>query len=120
MLAIMCRVALVAGALMLGAAGPLTADPATAGPAEAGATQVGTTGPAGDPLRILRSGGYHPVPPAEGYEYPDCYCTDSEGARVEIGATSCLVINSEPYFAKCDMSLNSPIWRRLHKGCPIS
>lgn len=63
-------------------------------------------------------GGYNPVPPAQGFRYPDCYCTDSRGKRVEIGQTACLQIGSEQVFAQCDMSLNNPAWRRLGEGCP--
>lgn len=65
-------------------------------------------------------GGYNPVPPAKGYRYPDCYCTDSEGERVEIGRSACLHIGSQSFVAQCDMSLNSPIWRRVREGCPTS
>jgi hypothetical protein len=65
-------------------------------------------------------GGYNPVPPAEGYRYPDCFCTDSQGVRVEIGKTACLRVDSQEVLAQCDMSLNNPIWRRVQEGCPTS
>ena len=57
-------------------------------------------------------------PPAKGFTYPECYCTDSRGQRVEIGQTSCLQIGPEQVLAQCGMSLNNPIWRRLDKACP--
>ena len=63
-------------------------------------------------------GGYNPVPPAHGFRYPDCYCTDSQGKRVEIGRPACLTVGSESFMAVCDMSLNSPTWRRLQENCP--
>ena len=63
-------------------------------------------------------GGYNPVPPAKGFRYPDCFCTDSQGQRVEMGQTSCLQIGSQQFLATCDMSLNTPIWRRASDGCP--
>lgn len=70
---------------------------------------------------IDEDGGYHPPPAAEGFTYPDCYCTDSQGDRVEIGQTACLQIGSQkPFLALCDMSLNSPTWRRQGKTCPVS
>lgn len=71
------------------------------------------------PKPVERSGGgYNPVPPAKGFRYPDCFCTDSEGKRVEMGQTSCLQIGSKQFLAQCDMSLNNPIWRRVSDGCP--
>ncbi len=63
-------------------------------------------------------GGYNPVPPAHGFRYPDCYCTDSKGKRIEMGEKTCLQIGSQAVLAQCDMSLNSPTWRRLQEGCP--
>ena len=47
----------------------------------------------------------------------DCYCTDTGGARVELGQTQCLVVNGRAFMALCDMSLNSPIWRDTGDGC---
>jgi hypothetical protein len=62
---------------------------------------------------------YYSVPPAkEGYKYPDCYCTDSNGQRVDMGKTACLVIGSRRILARCDMSLNNPAWREESEGCP--
>lgn len=61
----------------------------------------------------------HP-PPKEGYSYPDCYCTDTDGARVEIGDMACLRIGRKRVLAQCDMSQNSPAWRPQREGCPIS
>lgn len=63
-------------------------------------------------------GGYNPPKPKEGFRYPDCFCTDSEGRRIEIGQTTCLKIGSNQVTARCGMSLNNPIWRHLSKGCP--
>lgn len=47
----------------------------------------------------------------------DCYCTDSEGLRVELGETICLVVDGRAFMAQCDMSLNVPIWRDTGSGC---
>lgn len=58
-------------------------------------------------------------PPAkQGYSYPDCYCTDSNGQRVEMGQLACLVIGSKRVLARCDMSVNNPTWREESEGCP--
>lgn len=58
--------------------------------------------------------------PKEGFRYPDCYCTDSSGQRVELGRTACLKIGSQQFTARCDMSVNNPTWRRVSEGCPTS
>lgn len=58
-------------------------------------------------------------PPAkDGYTYPDCYCTDSKGQRVEMGQLACLIIGSKRVLARCDMSVNNPTWRHESEGCP--
>lgn len=67
-----------------------------------------------------QGGGYNPVPPAKGFRYPDCFCTDSQGERVEMGRSACLQIGSRTVMAQCDMSLNSPIWRVSEEACPTS
>ncbi len=50
----------------------------------------------------------------------DCYCTDTSGARVEIGEEICLVVDGRAFIARCDMSLNVPIWRDTGAGCVSS
>ncbi len=50
----------------------------------------------------------------------DCYCTDTSGARVELGQEICLVVDGRAFIAKCDMSLNVPIWRDTGAGCVSS
>jgi hypothetical protein len=47
----------------------------------------------------------------------DCYCTDSQGLRVELGETICLVVDGRAFMAQCDMSLNVPMWRDTGSGC---
>ena len=47
----------------------------------------------------------------------DCYCTDTQGARVELGETICLFVDGRAFMAQCDMSLNVPIWRDTGAGC---
>lgn len=63
-------------------------------------------------------GGYNPPKPKKGFRYPDCFCTDSQGERIELGKTTCLSIGSQQVTARCEMSLNTPIWKRVQKGCP--
>lgn len=47
----------------------------------------------------------------------ECYCTDTQGARVEIGDSICLFVDGRAFMALCDMSLNVPIWRDTGAGC---
>ena len=61
---------------------------------------------------------FTPPPAKEGYSYPDCFCTDSAGKRVELGERACLIIGSRRVLARCDMSVNNPTWRHESEGCP--
>lgn len=47
----------------------------------------------------------------------DCYCTDTQGSRVELGQEICLFVDGRAYMALCDMSLNVPIWRDTGRAC---
>jgi len=50
----------------------------------------------------------------------DCYCTDTAGARVELGETICLFVDGRAFMAQCQMSLNVPMWREVQQGCQTS
>lgn len=47
----------------------------------------------------------------------ECYCTDTQGARVELGEMICLRVNGRAFMAQCQMSLNVPMWREISEGC---
>ena len=47
----------------------------------------------------------------------ECFCTDTQGTRVELGEKICLVVDGRAFVAQCDMSLNVPIWRDTGEGC---
>ena len=47
----------------------------------------------------------------------DCYCTDTSGARVELGEVTCLRVDGRMFTAQCQMSLNVPMWRDIGEGC---
>ena len=47
----------------------------------------------------------------------ECYCTDTQGGRVELGEEICLFVDGRAFMALCDMSLNVPIWRDTGVGC---
>ncbi len=50
----------------------------------------------------------------------DCYCTDTQGARVELDEEICLVVGGRAFMARCEMSLNNPIWRDTGRACVSS
>ncbi|GKY87858.1 hypothetical protein [Sinisalibacter aestuarii] len=47
----------------------------------------------------------------------DCYCTDSTGGRVELEEEICLTVDGRAFIARCEMSLNNPIWRDTGRAC---
>lgn len=47
----------------------------------------------------------------------ECYCTDTQGARVELGEVICLHVNGRDFLAQCDMSLNVTTWRDIGEPC---
>ncbi|GAA6179262.1 hypothetical protein NBRC116594_07000 [Shimia sp. NS0008-38b] len=47
----------------------------------------------------------------------DCYCTDKQGQRIEVGETICLQVDGRMFMAQCQMSLNVPMWREVSPGC---
>lgn len=47
----------------------------------------------------------------------DCYCTDRQGQRIELGETICMQVDGRMFMAQCQMSLNVPMWREIAPGC---
>ena len=47
----------------------------------------------------------------------DCYCTDRQGSRIELGQTVCMQVDGRMFMAQCQMSLNVPMWREVTQGC---
>jgi len=47
----------------------------------------------------------------------ECYCTDTQGSRIELGQEICLFVNGRAFMALCEMALNVPIWRDTGIGC---
>lgn len=47
----------------------------------------------------------------------ECYCTDKTGGRVELGDLVCLNVGGRIFLARCEMSLNNPMWREVTDGC---
>ncbi|MFQ6548338.1 hypothetical protein AADZ90_010290 [Aestuariibius sp. 2305UL40-4] len=47
----------------------------------------------------------------------ECYCTDTDGARVDIGGETCLRVDGRMFIGSCQMSLNVPIWRDTGRSC---
>lgn len=54
---------------------------------------------------------------APGGKTIDCYCTDRNHNRIELGETICLQVDGRMFMAQCQMSLNVPMWREVQKGC---
>ncbi len=54
---------------------------------------------------------------AQGKKTQDCYCRNKGGERVEIGQTRCLNVGGRIFMARCEMSLNVPMWREQEGGC---
>ena len=50
----------------------------------------------------------------------ECFCTDSGGDRVELGQSICLYVDGRAFKARCEMSLNNPIWRETGESCTTS
>ena len=50
----------------------------------------------------------------------DCYCTDRNGQRVELGQTICMNVDGRMFLAQCQMSLNVPMWREIQSSCVTS
>ncbi len=47
----------------------------------------------------------------------DCYCTDRNRNRIELGETICMEVDGRMFMAQCQMSLNVPMWREVQEGC---
>jgi len=47
----------------------------------------------------------------------DCYCTNTQGNRIELGQTICMDVGGRLFMAQCQMSLNVPMWREVKQGC---
>ena len=60
---------------------------------------------------------FEPPPAKEGYSYSEPYCSN-QGHRVEMGDLSCLRVDGRVFLARCDMSLNNPVWRTVQDSCP--
>lgn len=68
--------------------------------------------------RILQlADGYVPPKPKDGYSYPPCYCTDTQGNKVDVGQMACLQIGSRQVMSRCEKARNLVIWRHQTEGC---
>lgn len=52
--------------------------------------------------------------------WPDCYCTDKNRDRFELGDRICLTVDGRSFMAECQMSQNNPMWRELGEACGLS
>ena len=53
---------------------------------------------------------------------PDCRCRSPDGGQRDLGAVECVTIGRSRYLVRCEMSTNTPYWRRLRDraGCPLA
>lgn len=75
---------------------------------------------AAEPLTALLrdpASSYVRPPAKQGYSYPDCYCTDSTGTRVEVGDLACLRIDDRQVTSRCEQASNLTVWRHQYEGC---
>jgi len=51
---------------------------------------------------------------------PDCQCRDPTGTLRDLGTLACVPIGTSRYLVRCEMSTNTPYWRRVgdDPGCP--
>ncbi|MEM9734116.1 MAG: hypothetical protein AAF903_11630 [Pseudomonadota bacterium] len=50
---------------------------------------------------------------------PECFCTDKQGQRRELGDIVCLTVGGRSFRAKCVMAQNVPFWRDLSEACVL-
>ncbi|MHA1527993.1 MAG: hypothetical protein ACTSVG_03160 [Alphaproteobacteria bacterium] len=79
---------------------------------------LGTIGSGPAAAQLISNPNFTQPPPKEGHSYPEYYCTNSKGQRIEIGETACLAIGSRRVPARCGISVNSPAWREESGDCP--
>lgn len=48
----------------------------------------------------------------------DCYCTDKQSQRIELGQRICMYVGGRSFVAECQMSQNVPMWREVDEICP--
>ncbi|MBX2835531.1 MAG: hypothetical protein KTR35_01670 [Gammaproteobacteria bacterium] len=50
----------------------------------------------------------------------DCQCRDSQGSMQNLGTVMCVDITGNQYLVRCEMSQNTPYWKRVNEqsGCP--
>ena len=68
-------------------------------------------------LALLVPAAAHADVTSPGGKTLDCYCTDKQGSRIELGETICLQVDGRMFMAQCQMSLNVPMWREISPGC---
>ncbi len=52
----------------------------------------------------------------------DCQCRDPQGNRRDLGTVECVNITGTQYLVRCEMSTNTPYWKRIKDdaGCPLA
>lgn len=52
----------------------------------------------------------------------ECQCRDPDGQRRDLGTVQCVDISGTAWLVRCEMSTNTPYWRRVRddSGCPLA
>jgi len=52
----------------------------------------------------------------------DCQCRDATGSMRNLGTIECINIPGDQYLVRCEMSTNTPYWKKLEgdAGCPLT
>lgn len=48
----------------------------------------------------------------------DCACVNRDGARYNLGETTCIRVDGRSYMAECEMNLNVTSWKKIADDCP--
>lgn len=59
----------------------------------------------------------HSAALAQKHSAPECFCTDKQGKRKELGDIVCLTVGGRSFRAKCVMAQNVPFWRDISEAC---
>ena len=60
------------------------------------------------------------VAPDAGASPPECRCRVPGGGLTDLGTVACFELGGAPVAMRCEMSTNTPYWRRIDgpAGCP--
>jgi hypothetical protein len=53
---------------------------------------------------------------------PDCQCRSPDGSMQNMGTVACFDIVGSKFLVRCEMSTNTPYWKKIDgvQGCPTA